>query len=99
MQYKFIIPQGSQPKQAIPQVLPSTPKPSKPCSCGCNELQEVLSDNSTHYTSWRCTECDRFRGWIPKPTNLTVTQAENELIEIRHLLPVGASTPTNFPHR
>jgi hypothetical protein len=81
MKRDFIISQASQPKQALPLVLPSTPKPSFPCDCGCVEVQAVLSDNATHYASWRCTECNRFRSWIPKPTSLTAQQSENELID------------------
>jgi hypothetical protein len=81
MNRKNIITQGSQPKQAIPLVLPSTPRPSGACSCGCSEVRAELSHNSTHYAAWRCTECDRFRGWIPKPPNTTATQTENELID------------------
>jgi hypothetical protein len=80
MKHTIIIPQASQPKQAIPLVLPSTPKPSFPCDCGCSETQAVSSGNSTHYASWHCTECGRFRGWVAKPTNLTAQQVENELI-------------------
>jgi hypothetical protein len=99
MQYRFIITQSSQPEQPIPLIIPSTPRPASPCGCGCNEVLSIISDNTTHYASWRCVECDRFREWIPKPTNLTATQAENELIEIRHLLPVGVEAPTNSPHR
>ena len=75
-----IITQTSQLKQVTPLISPSTPKPSSPCSCGCSEVRALLSDNSTHYAAWRCTECRRFRGWIPKPTNLTAQQTENELI-------------------
>jgi hypothetical protein len=85
--FEPIIPQGSQIKKAIPLVLPSTPKPSSPCSCGCTEVRAELSHNSTHYAAWRCTECGRFRGWIPKPKTLTALQAENELI--RKLLDSG----------
>lgn len=81
MHCKFIIPQGSQPKQAIPLVLPSTQKPSSPCGCGCSEVKAVPSGNSTHYARWNCCNCERFRGWVPKPTNLTATQAEDELID------------------
>lgn len=81
MKLKYIIPQGSQPKQAIPLVLPSTPKPSSPCGCGCSEVRTILSENSIHYASWRCVECDRFRGWIPKPTSLTAQQTSDELID------------------
>lgn len=81
MQHRFIIPQGSQPKQAIPLVLPSTPRPSSPCSCECSKVHAVLSDNATHYASWRCIGCDRFRGWIPKPSTLTAQQTEDELID------------------
>ncbi len=81
MYRKSIITQGTQPKQAIPLVLPSTPEPSNPCGCGCIEVRAVLSENSTHYASWHCTDCDRFRGWIPKPTNLTATQTEDEQID------------------
>jgi hypothetical protein len=80
MKRTFIIPQTSQPKQAIPLISPHTPKPSNPCSCECLEVQAVLSDNTTHYASWRCTSCERFRGWIPKPTSLTAQQTEDELI-------------------
>jgi hypothetical protein len=84
MKEKTIIPQGLQPKQAvspIPLVLPSTPRPSKPCSCGCSEVKAVPSGNSTHYARWNCCNCARFRGWIPKPTNLTATQTSDELID------------------
>jgi hypothetical protein len=80
MKRTFIIPQASQPKQTIPLISPHTPKPSNPCSCGCSEVQAELSKNSTHYAAWHCCECRRFRGWIPKSTNLTAHQAENELI-------------------
>ena len=72
---------NQEPKQAIPLVLPSTPKSFSPCGCGCSEVHAVLSENATHYASWQCTGCDRFKVWIPKPTNLTATQTENELID------------------
>lgn len=85
MKYELIILQGSQPeqepKQATPLVLPSTPKPSSPCGCGCSEVRAVLSENSTHYASWHCTDCDRFRGWVRKPTRLTAARSEDELID------------------
>jgi hypothetical protein len=80
MNRRIIIPQALQPKQTIALVLPSTLKPSFPCNCGCSEVRGELSENSTHYAAWHCTECGRFRGWIPKPTTLTAQHAENELI-------------------
>lgn len=80
MKTNSIIPHTSQPKQPIPLVLPATPRPSNPCSCGCSKVHPVLSDNSAHYAAWHCTECDRFRGWIKKPKNLTAQQADDELI-------------------
>lgn len=87
MKPESIITQGSQPKQAIPLILPCTPRPSGVCSCGGSDFRAELSHNSTHYAAWRCTGCKRFRGWIPKPTSLTALQAENELI--RKLLDSG----------
>jgi hypothetical protein len=80
MHRSFIIPQASQPTPATPLISTHTPKPSFPCSCGCSEVLLKLSENSTHYAAWHCTECNRFRGWVPKPSNLTAQHAENELI-------------------
>jgi hypothetical protein len=79
--FEPIIPQVSQPKQAIPLVLSSTPKPSSPCGCGCLEVKAVPRGNTKHYARWNCCNCERFQGGVPKPTNLTATQAENELID------------------
>jgi hypothetical protein len=81
MQYELIVPQASKQNQAIPLVLPSTPKPSSPCGCGCSEVKAVPSGNTKHYARWNCCNCARFRGWVRKPTNLTATQAENKLID------------------
>lgn len=81
MKLKYIIPQGSQPKQAIPLVLPSTPKPSSLCSCGCIEVKAAPSGNTKHYARWNCCNCKRFRGWIPKPSTLTAQQTSDELID------------------
>jgi hypothetical protein len=80
--FEPIIPQASKPKQAITLVLPSTPKPSNPCECGCLEVKAVASGNTKHYARWNCCNCARFRGWVRKPTNLTATQTENELIDV-----------------
>lgn len=80
MKLKHIIAQCTQPKQAIPLAVPSTPKHSIPCSCGCIKVKAVPNGNTEYYARWNCCNCARFRGWIRKPTSLTAQQTENELI-------------------
>src|SRR3569832_470619 len=81
MKRNTIVTQRLQSSQPIPLILSSTPKPSGSCSCGCSEVHAQLCDNTVHYASWRCVECRSFRGWVPKPTNLTAKHDEDKLIE------------------
>jgi hypothetical protein len=81
MHRKSIIPQGTQPKQAISLVFSYPPKLSSFCVCKCLKVKAVYSSKTIHYARWNCCNGERFRGWVPKPTNLTATQAENQLID------------------
>lgn len=76
---KNLIVGGEQNNKTL--ILSSTPKPSGSCNCGCSEVVSVLCDNNIQYASWRCTQCQQFRGWIPKPATLTAQETENALIE------------------
>lgn len=35
--------------------------------CGSTNIQQNPRPDTMHYAEWRCMDCDRHLGWVPKP--------------------------------
>ncbi|NJL11260.1 MAG: hypothetical protein HC908_16860 [Calothrix sp. SM1_7_51] len=54
---------------------------STPCPvCNLQGLNILPTQNSIHYAQYRCSGCDRFRGWQEKPSTVRKREQIREMI-------------------